>query len=56
MMVAIVERVVENEDEKAKRDGLEDGREDGILVSAPLVAHVVHTKIHSDGSLGLDKI
>ena len=52
-MVSVVEGVVEDEDQKAEGDCLEDGREDGILVSAPLVGNVVHTKIHSDGSLGL---
>lgn len=55
VMVSVVEGVVEDEDQKAEGDCLEDGREDGILVSAPLVGNVVHTKIHSDGSLGLNE-
>ena len=53
VMVSVVEGVVEDEDKKAEGDCLEDGREDGILISAPLVGNVVHTKIHSDRSLGL---
>ena len=53
VMVSVVEGVVEDEHEEAERDGLEHGGEDGILVGAPLVAHIVHTQVHSDGSLRL---
>ena len=53
VMVSVVEGVVEDEHEEAERDGLEHGGEDGILVGAPLVAHIVHAQVHSDGSLRL---
>ena len=54
VMVSVVEGVVEDENQEAEGDGLEHGREDGILVSTPLVGNVVHAEIHSDGSLGLE--
>jgi len=51
-MVSVVKGVVKDENQEPEGDGLEHGREDGILVSTPLVGNVVHAEIHSDGSLG----